>query len=39
VASGAVVAPTSRDLDLLGYWIFGFTVSDEEGFWRAVCGK
>jgi hypothetical protein len=29
VASGAVVVPASRDLDLLGYWIFGFTLSDE----------
>jgi hypothetical protein len=32
VASGPGVVPTSRDLDLLGYWIFGFTLSDEEGF-------
>jgi hypothetical protein len=30
VASGAVVAPASRDLDL-DYWIFGLTLSDEEG--------
>lgn len=31
MASGAVVVPASRDLDLPGYWIFGFTLSDEEG--------
>jgi hypothetical protein len=30
VASGAVVALASRDLDLLGYGIFSFTLSDEE---------
>jgi hypothetical protein len=30
VASGAVVVPASRDLDL-DYWIFGLTLSDEEG--------
>lgn len=28
VASGPVVVPASRDLD---YWIFGLTLSDEEG--------
>jgi hypothetical protein len=31
VASGAVVVPASRDPGLLGYWIFGFTLSDEGG--------
>jgi hypothetical protein len=30
VASGAVVAPASRNLDL-DYWIFGLALSDEEG--------
>jgi hypothetical protein len=30
VASGAVVVPAGRDLDL-DYWIFGITLSDEEG--------
>jgi hypothetical protein len=30
VASGAVVVPASRYLDL-DYWIFGLTLSDEEG--------
>jgi hypothetical protein len=30
VASGAVVVPAGRDLDL-DYGIFGLTLSDEEG--------
>jgi hypothetical protein len=30
LASGAVVAPASRDLGLR-HWIFGLTLSDEEG--------
>lgn len=30
VASGAVVVPAGRGLDL-DYWVFGLTLSDEEG--------
>jgi hypothetical protein len=30
VASSAVAVPASRDPDL-DYWIFGLTLSDEEG--------